>query len=537
MDRRLLQAARAPLASEIGALHVNPAGRLRTCLCYPNTYHLGMSNLGYQQVYWLLNQHPRVACDRAFLPEPRLLPRYRTTRTPIVGLETGRPLRDFPVLGFSLNFELDYPHLPLMLSLSGVPPLAADRSPADPLVILGGPAPSYNPEPLADFADLVLIGEAEEAIAPLADLLAAWALDGALSRAELLERLSAQPGCYVPTRYRVSYGEDGQPAVAPLPGAQPHVPRLWTRDLDAWPVCSRLLTPATEFGHLFLLELSRGCGHGCRFCVASYCYRPPRRRSLPLLLELARQGLAHRDTVGLLAAAVSDYPQLDQLCSGIISAGGKVTLASLRADCLTPGLMRCLEASGTHSLTLAPEAGTDRLRMVIHKGIGEEDYLRAARLAYQHGVRALKLYFIIGLPTETDEDVAAIPDFVRRLRAAAPLALTVSAGPLVPKPGTPFQREAMLPPAQVRARLARIRSALAREPYVDLAFESPTWSFLQGALARGDRRLAPVLLAASQDPGRSAAWLAAFRQHGLDPAWYALRPRPPHEPLPWQHLG
>ena len=539
MDRKLHQAAQLHLQSETGAVRKDPSGRLRICLCYPNTYYLGMSNLGYQGVYWLLNQQPWAACDRAFLPERSQLARYQATRTPVIGLETGLPLRDFHVLGFSLNFELDYAHLPLMLSLSGVPPLASARADPDPLVILGGPAPSYNPEPLAAFADAVVVGEAEEVIAPLTQILCAWALEGRLSRAALLAELSRLRGCYVPSRYAVSYHGDGTvQAVTPQPPAPAHVPRLWPRHLDAWPTCSRLLTPHTEFGRMFLLELSRGCGRGCRFCVASYCYRPPRRRSLGLLLDLAAQGLAQRDTIGLLAAAVSDYPQVEQLCAGIVAAGGKVSLASLRADTLTPGLMRSLQASGVRTLTLAPEAGTDRLRLGMGKDISDQHYLEAARLAYQHGVRTLKLYFMVGLPGETDEDVDAIADFVRRLQAQAPFPrLTVAAGALVPKPGTPFQREAMLAPQAVRARLAHLRAHLAGTRGVSFAFEGANWSFLQGALARGDRRLAPVIMAAAADPARAGTWSRAFAQGGLDPAWYALRPRPQDELLPWQHVG
>jgi len=539
MDRKLIQSARRHRDRESGAVCRDPAGRLRLCLCYPNTYYLGMSNLGFQGVYWGFNQQPQVACDRAFLPAATALPRYRQTGTPIVGIETGRPLREFHAVGFSVNFELDYAHVPLMLQLSGIAPLAGQRAGTEPLVILGGPAPTYNPEPLAPFADLVVIGEAEEMLAPISALLAQWALEGTLSREALLDRLAQVPGCYVPSRYRVEYHPDGNVArVAPQSGAKQRVRRLWVRDLDEWPACTRIFTPDTEFGRMFLLELSRGCARGCRFCVASYCYRPVRRRSLPVLLDLAREGLQHRDTVGLLAAAVSDYPQVDELCEGILAMGGKVSFASLRADTLTPRMMRCLQASGVRTITLAPEAGTDALRRTLNKGISEQQYVEAVRLAYAHGVRTLKLYFIVGLPGETMAEVEAIPDLVLRLRAAAPFPhLTVGAGALVPKPGTPWEREAMLPPTEVKNRLARIRSGLAQVGGTSLAFEGANWSFLQGALARGDRRQAPVILQAAQDPGRYSAWLQAFRDAGLDPAWYALRGRPENEVLPWGHVG
>ncbi len=538
MDRKLIEAARRPLATETGAVCKDPAGRLRFCLCYPNSYYLGMSNLGFQGVYWLLNQQDRVACDRAFLP--REIDRYRSTGTPVVGIETGRPLRDFHAVGFSLNFELDYAHVPLMLALSGLPPRAADRAENEPLVVLGGPAPTYNPEPLADFADVVLIGEAEEAVGPLSAELAAWALDATAGKGDLLERLAQLPGCYVPSLYRPQHHSDGTLAgLEPAAGAPARIGRLWTRDLDAWPTCSRILTPDTEFGRMFLLELSRGCGRGCRFCVASYCYRPVRRRSLGLLLDLARQGLAQRDTIGLLAAAVTDYPQIGELCEGILAMGGKASFASVRADSLTPEIIRCMQASGTRTVTLAPEAGNDRLRQAINKVVGEEQYLAAARLAWEHGIRTLKLYFIVGLPGETDEDVADIAAFVRRVREVAPVPeITVGAGALVPKPGTPFQRAAMLPPQETKRRLQLLRRQLHGERGVSFAFEGANWSFLQGALARGDRRLGEVIgRAAESNPGSYGTWPAAFRQAGLDPAWYAVRERAENEMLPWGHVG
>jgi radical SAM superfamily enzyme YgiQ (UPF0313 family) len=355
-------------------------------------------------------------------------------------------------------------------------------------------------------------------------------------RVEALQRLGDISGVYVPARYRASY-RDGVQALA-ADGAPAQVSRAVVRDLDAWPTHSRVLTDETEFGRMFLMEISRGCGRGCSFCAADRIYRPVRLRSRGPLLDTAREGLKHRDTVGLVAAAVSDYPRIEDLCHSILAEGSRVAVASLRADSATPELIAALAASKVQTITLAPEAATERLRRAVHKSIGDAHYLTTARLAAEHDIRRLRLYFMVGLPTESDDDVRAIPGFVRTLQRETGMSrVTVSAGPFVPKPHTPLERAPMLPIAETRRRMGIIRRGLAAEPWAELVLESPNEAFIQAALSRGDRRIGEVVCRVAETRGGFGDWIAAFRDEGLDPEWFALRERMREEPLPWGHIG
>lgn len=494
--------ARSLLAGEQGTIFASPGSRLRLLLAYPNTYRVGMSNLGFQAVYYLLNQLPGVSCERAFLPEgPGRL----------ISLETQTPAGDFDVIGFSLPYELDCLNVLKMLRAAGIP-LRAEQREAGPLVLAGGAWVSYNPLPLAEIADAFVIGEAETALAPLAQALA-----GRPKREDALRRLTEVPGVWVPS-----------PASrAPHPATRVYPPHL-----DDWPTCSRVLTRETEFGDLFLIELSRGCGRGCRFCVADYCYRPPRRRSLECLLDQARQGLRFRETIGLVAAAVSDYPAVEELVAEIRGMGGRISVSSLRADSLTPALVKALAESGVRTLTLAPEAGSDRLRQVLHKGIAEESYLEACRQAAALGIPQIKLYFMLGIPGEDEQDVAAIVALAERVRRLGVERLSLSVSCLVPKPGTPFERIAMETPSSLDRKQRLLRKLVAGK--ADISFESPRWSLIQGALARGDRRLGGVMIAALEGGESFRAWKEAFRAAGLTAEEFACRSRPPEEALPWR---
>lgn len=528
MDPR--KRARGRLEAEIGAVRKERGGRLRIALCYANTYHVGMSNLGLQTLYGLLNDRRDVVCERAFHPDPEDLRDLQRRRLPLTSMETQTPLGEFEVIAFSISFELDLLKAARMLALSGIPARAAQRDAHHPLVIAGGAAPTINPEPLAAIADAIAIGEGEMMLAPLVEALKAG------NKQAALRQLSAVPGAYVPSYYEARY-DDGVQAL--LAGNAPgQIPRAVTPDLDAWPTHSRVLTDETEFGHMFLMEISRGCGRGCSFCAADRIYRPVRLRSRQALLETARAGLKVREMVGLIAAAVSDYPHVDELCQGILAEGGRVAVASLRADSATPELVDALAASKVQTITLAPEAATERLRRAVHKFIRDEDYLRTARLAAERGIRRLRLYFIVGLPTETEDDVHAIPAFVRALRKESGMGrVTVSAGPFVPKPHTPLERAPMLPVAEARRRMGIIRRGLAGEPWAEISLESANEAFIQAVLSRGDRRVGEVACRVAETRGGFGDWLAAFREEGLDPEGFALRERPHDEPLPWGHVG
>jgi len=530
MPNSLIERARWHLSRETGAILKRDAA-LRVALVYPNTYYVGMSNLGLHAVYHLLNARPDIACERAFMPDAG----YETDCSlPLVTIESQSHLDRFDVIGFSLSFELDYVNAVDALRRARLPIFARDRDDRHPLVIAGGPCASFNPEPLADVVDAFVIGDAE----PVLDRLVC-ALVEAEDKPDALARLQALPGVYVPAAYRPEYTPRGDfIRLAPAAGAPAAIQRLHVADLDQWPTHSRVLTPDTEFGNMFLIEICRGCAHACKFCVASPCYRPYRHRSLQQVLDIAAQGLAHRRTIGLVAAAVTDHPELEAIVLGLRRMKARISLSSVRADGVTPAVVEALGQSGARSITFAPEAGTEKLRRRLRKAITDEQYLAAARLAAANGIRRVRLYFMLGLPGEAADDIAAIPRLAHRVRRDADvIQVTASVSAFVPKPHTAFEREAMAPVREIEAKLKALRSALHVEPGVKMAAESANWAFIQAALARGDRRLGAVIARACEGGGSLAAWRSAFAAQRLDPADFASRPRGADEPLPWSHIG
>lgn len=528
------------LAAEQGAALFAPGSRPGFALAFPNTYRVGMSNLGFHIIYREINASGLAACERVFLPDKKDLAEYARTNTPLMTLETQRPLYEFPLIGFAVSFEMDYLNLLAMLELGKVPLLAADRGDADPIVIAGGPCATFNPEPLAAFIDAFVIGEGEETIR---EILAAWqqGREEGADRAALLRALAAIPGVYVPRFYTPAYNPDGTlAALRPAPGLPATVGRRWLRDLDAALGETAVVTADTEFGDMYLIEIARGCGRHCRFCMAGYCFRRPRARSLAALEAAIGRAKKYRDKVGLVGAAVSDYPDIDTLVAFIRAQGLKFSVASLRADSLSPALAEALAASGHKTVTLAPEAASDRLRRVINKGLAAAHLERAVALAAAAGIPHVRFYIMIGLPTEDDADIAAIAELARTTRAhMAALGsggkLTLSVNPFIPKPFTPFQWLPMAARPVVEARLAALRAALRGDKHIELIVESPKEAYIQGVLARGDRRLGPVLLAAHR-AGGVKHWSKALAAAGLDEAFYLYRERPPDEHLPWQHL-
>jgi len=532
MPNPLVERARRHLSREIGATIKGREDGLRVALVYPNTYYVGMSNLGIHAVYHLLNARPDVACERAFMPDPGA--ELSDRALPLVTVETQSPLDRFDVIGFSLSFELDYINVVDALRRARLPLFARDRTHRHPFVIAGGPCAGFNPEPLADIVDAFVVGEAE----PVLERMVAALID-AEDREDAVRRLEALRGVYVPPAYQAEYSAEGHFArLTPGKGAPRAIRRHQVKDLDRWPTHSRVLTPDTEFGNMFLIEISRGCAHACKFCVASPCYRPFRHRSAKHVLDLAAKGLEHRRTIGLVAAAVSDHPELTRIVRGLREMKARISLSSIRADGASPTLVEALGASGARSITFAPEAGTERLRRRLRKGITDQQYLAASRLAAANGIKRLRLYFMVGLPGETDADVKAIPRLVHRLkRDADMMQVTASVSAFVPKPQTAFEREPMAPVREIEKKLQVLRAALRVEPGVNMAAESANWSFIQAALARGDRRLGAVLARACEGGGSLAAWRGAFAAEGLDPAAYASRSRADDEPLPWAHIG
>jgi radical SAM superfamily enzyme YgiQ (UPF0313 family) len=546
MSWNLKEKADRLLAAEQGAVHKDWGGRLAFALVYPNTYAVGMSNLGFQTIYHHLNALPDVVCERVFFPDPEDLPEYGRTGTAPFSLESKRPLADFDFVAFSLTYEGDYIHTLRLLRMAGIPLEPAARRPEDPIVLMGGVCAFANPEPVAPFMDFVVVGEGEEIVG---EIVAAyrgtfggqpWA---ARRREALWDALQGIPGIYVPHRYDVTYRPDGAVAAArPLAGAPPIVVKRRLRDVNAFQTLSLLRTPNAEYGHLALLEVGKGCGRGCRFCLEGEIYRPVRHRSLEALRASVREIAKQSKRVGLVGACVSDYPWLGGLLRIIQEEGLELSISSLRADSLTEELVSSLKQGGHRTLTIAPEAGTERLRQVIRKNISDEQLYAAADLVRTHGIPNLKCYFMIGQPTETDEDVAAIPDLairlLERLRKPAPDGspfgrLTLSISSFVPKPWTPFQWVPFDAVAALEAKLRTIKAGVRRYPNIRVLHENPREAFLQALLARGDRRVAPLLVRAAELDGD---WRAALREWDGDAEWYACRTRPLDEVFPWDHL-
>src|SRR5438477_1543908 len=523
------------LARERRLFAAGPSGPLSVCLVYPNTYPVGMANLGFQAVLRLLAQDPRVTCERAFLPDG---PRSEWPRT-LRSVEHDRPVRDFDVVAFSISFEVDYVHVLDCLALAGIPLWRNDRT-AGPLVVAGGPATFLNPEPLAEFVDLFLIGEAEEMLGEFLDR----ALAGALGREAILERSEEVVGAYRPDRHTPLYDERGDLAGVRYDGpGNGRVRRRFVEDLDAFATNSEVLAPEAVFGDMYLVETSRGCEWGCRFCAAGFMYRPVRYRSLRTLRESVARGLQQRRTIGLVGAEMASLPGVSALCQGIAAAGGRPSPSSLKADVITPALAAALGRGGNRSVTVAPEAGSERMRRVINKNLTEPEILRAAEWLVGAGVESLKLYFMVGLPTETAADVAGIVALTASVRARLAGArvgrVLVSINPFVPKPWTPFQWDPMEAIPPLRAKLAALGRELAALGGVDVEIESPREAYLQTLLSRGDRRIAPILELLAAEP--DAWWTTLRRLRGgrgetVDPDRFVHRAYPLDPVLPWDFI-
>ncbi|HLY36441.1 MAG TPA: radical SAM protein [Candidatus Binatia bacterium] len=521
----------ARLAAERRLFDAGPSGPLSICLVYPNTYPVGMANLGFQAIFRLLATDPRVTCERAFLPDG---PRAEWPRT-LRSLEHDRAVRDFDVIAFSISFEADYVNVLNCLALAGVPLARAERGHDAPLLIAGGPATFLNPEPLAEFVDLFLLGEAEEMLEEFVGRVAAepFTRDGALERGGTVR------GAYRPDRFRPEYDAAGDLAAFHHDGpGDGRVERRYVADLDGFATESEVLSPESVFGDMYLVEASRGCEWGCRFCAAGFMYRPVRYRSVDTLRAGVARGLDERRTIGLVGAEMASLPGVAALCQEVAAQGGRASPSSLKADLITPALARALGAGGNRSVTVAPEAGSERMRRVINKNLTEDEILRAAEWLVGGGVEALKLYVMVGLPTETAADVAGIVDLARKVRARLVAGgrprvgrILVSINPFVPKPWTPFQWEPMEAIPSLRRKLGWLRATLGAIPGVEVETESPREAYLQTLLSRGDRRTADVLLALHAHPD---AWWQTLR--ALRPDRFVHRAYPLDAVLPWDFI-
>jgi radical SAM superfamily enzyme YgiQ (UPF0313 family) len=516
MSWKIIAKLKERIAAESGEFLTRRGAALRICLIYPNYYRIGMSNLGFQAVHAMLNASPDILCERAFLPDPDEMREYEQTRTPLMSLESRQPVAGFDLIAFSISFESDYLHLPAIFRLAGLAPLSAGRSEAEPLIMAGGAALFLNPSPVADFIDVICLGEAEVLLPEVTAALTS----GASSRRRLLEQLAALPGIYAPSL-----------------GFRPVV-RQYLRNLDSCSTATTISSPETEFADLHLLELSRGCPRGCRFCAAGYIYLPYRQRSLENIRQEADRAIAAGRKIGLVAAAVGDYQGVGELCRHIVASGGKFSVSSLRIDGLDETMIDLLVASGHKTATLAPEGGSQRLRNLIKKGISEEQILVACERLIEKDILNLKLYFIIGLPTETDDDIEQLLALVEKIRLLVVARarvnkrlgeITISVNPFIPKPFTPFQWCGMMPQKLLEKRLDFLKKGVRRLANVSLQAESLREAMLQALLSRGDRSLSTFLLKADEN----GSWRKAARELGLDVEAEATRVFPLDANLPW----
>ena len=536
MSRHLIEKYRQRFELETG-LAANPwGGRLSVALVFPNSYHQGMSNLGLQTVYQMLNSRDDTLCERFFLPDPEDIDEHRRTGFPLVSIESQRSLDDFDLIAFSISFENDYLNLPIIFELGRLPLWREERNESHPLVLCGGVCAFLNPEPLADIMDLFAVGEAEVILPPL--LMGLLDSDTS-SHKELLSQLSQVPGVYQPGGYALNYRESGELlAMMPSEELPEHIKRQWQSHLDESQSRTCVATPETEFGSMHLVEVSRGCPRACRFCAAGFIYRPFREHSLDHLRHEILDEQQGVGRVGLVAAAVSDYGDLADIGRAILDHGGEVSVSSVRIDAITTEQVRVLADSGHKTLALAPEAGSQQMRDVINKGIDEEQILAAVKLLAEGGIPNLKLYFMIGLPTEAEADIVAIADLTVKIRQIWEEVgkqrgrlgrLQLSVNPFVPKPWTPLQWAPMERRGQLEKKYRLLQKRLRPLPNVDLNFESLRQAEIQGLFARGDRRVGHLLPLLAN----GSSLKAACRQLGIDPAFYLHRERGGTELFPW----
>ncbi|MFL6281364.1 MAG: radical SAM protein [Vicinamibacterales bacterium] len=530
--------ARDMLAREVGYVRKPHGGRLRVALAFPNTYYVGMSSLGFQTVYRLFNDLDDVVCERVFLPPKQELQAQLRAGTPLVTLESQTEVSEFDVFALSVSFEWDYTNVVTLLRLAGLQPRADARSGRDPLVVIGGAVTFVNPEPLALFADVIAAGEGELLVPSLVA-----AIRECDDRDDLLRRLAPERGFYIPSFYDVRYTPDGKIAAFDVKagtGAPATVRKAAVKAIDRLdPPATSIFTPDTEFGSRFLIEVVRGCANLCRFCWAGYNYLPVRAFPADRILELARQARAYSSKAGLVSIALCDHPEIERILTGLLDMGYAISPASLRLDDLTEPIVRLLRKSGERSITIAPETGSDRLRRVINKTVTNDEILAATDLIFANDIDNLKLYYMIGLPTETESDLVAIRDLTIQMRDimlkhARPRGrlgrIVGSVNPLIPKPGTAYQWLPMEDPGVTDAKGKRLRQLLSGLDNVYFNIKSERHSYYQALLSLGDRRVADAIEAAERNGGQ---WRAAVAESGVDADFYIFRDRSNDNILPW----
>lgn len=519
-------------------------GDLKVALVYPNSYYLGMSSLGFQSIYYELSKNPNTFCDRVFLPDQEYQEELIRKNNPLSSYKSHISLREFDLIAFSVSFEADYFNIPKILHLAKIPYLANERSSRNfPLVIAGGISVSYNPEPISDFVDVFLIGETESVIHQLLDGFYDWKYANS-GKKELLRELSKIDSVYVPSLYDVKYHADGTiEAVKPSFDDVPSVVHgAIIDDIDGVRSASAILTPGTEFPNVYLIEIARGCIWNCNFCVLKHLRSPRRFRSFESVIELAKEAIEFTDRIGLIGASVSDHPQIDEIAKRLLKLGFKISTASLRAETVSPTLLDALAKSDQSTITIAPEVATESLQKVINKRIPQEKLYFVIEEALKRELFNIRLYFMVGVPGETQADIDAIVDMCQKIRTILlkyarktgvmpQLNLTVS--PLVPKPHTPFERITMDSYKSISHKLRYLRKEFGKIGGIKMSSASARLTHREAVLSRGDRHLESVI---SDVAVKNISWKQALRKYGVKSDFYTLRERSESEVLPWSHI-